>query len=146
MRTIDDADRLILDALREDGRATVTELAAATGLSASACSRRLRRLEDDRVIRGYKAVIDPEVDGHGLTAFVAVRLVRHQREHIRKFQAGARKAPEIVECHHVTGTFDYLLRVEVKDLPAYERFHADGLSALHNVGQLVTYISMTEFD
>ena len=145
MESIDAADRLILNVLREHGRASVTELAATTGLSASACSRRLRRLEDRRVIRGYKAIIDPEVDGHGLTAFVAVRLVRHQREHIRKFQDGARKAPEIVECHHVTGTFDYLLRVEVKDLPAYERFHADRLAALHNVGQVVTYISMTDF-
>ncbi len=145
MDTIDEADRLILNALRENGRASVTELATTTGLSASACSRRLRRLEDRHVIRGYKAIIDPEVDGYGLTAFVGVRLVRHQREHIRKFQDGARKSPEITECHHVTGNFDYLLRVEVKDLPAYERFHADRLAALHNVGQVVTYISMTDF-
>ncbi len=145
METIDAADRLILNALRERGRATVTELAATTGLSASACSRRLRRLEDRRVIRGYRAIIDPEIDGHGLTAFVGVRLVRHQREHIRIFQDDVRKAPEVVECHHVTGNFDYLLRVEVEDLPAYERFHADRLAALHNVGQVVTYISMTDF-
>jgi Lrp/AsnC family leucine-responsive transcriptional regulator len=53
--------------------------------------------------------------------------------------------PEILECHHVTGNFDYLLRVSVRDLAAYERFHADQLAALHNVGQLVTYISMTDF-
>jgi Lrp/AsnC family leucine-responsive transcriptional regulator len=145
MDALDDADRAILTCLRQNGRATVAELAAATGLSASACSRRLRRLEDRRVIRGYKAIIDPDADGRGLTAFVAVRLVRHQREHIQRFQAGARKVPEILECHHVTGTFDYLLRVEVSDLAAYERFHADQLAALHNVGQVVTYISMTDF-
>ena len=66
-------------------------------------------------------------------------------EHIQRFQDGARALPEIVECHHVTGTFDYLLRVEVADLAAYERFHADQLAALHDVGQLVTYISMTDF-
>jgi Lrp/AsnC family transcriptional regulator, leucine-responsive regulatory protein len=97
------------------------------------------------VIRGYRAIIDPKADGRGLTAFVAVRLVRHQREHIQRFQQGARAIDEVVECHHVTGNFDYLLRVEVPDLPAYERFHADKLAALHNVGQLVTYISMTDF-
>ena len=97
------------------------------------------------MIRGYRAIIDPKADGRGLTAFVAVRLVRHQREHIQRFQEGARKIAEIVECHHVTGNFDYLLRVEVPDLPAYERFHADKLAALHNVGQVVTYISMTDF-
>jgi Lrp/AsnC family leucine-responsive transcriptional regulator len=142
---LDEADHAILDHLRQDGRATVAELAAATGLSASACSRRLRRLEDTRVIRGYKAIIDPAADGRGFIAFVAVRLVRHQREHIRRFQEGAGKVPEIIECHHVTGTFDYLLRVEVRDLPAFERFHADQLAALHNVGQLITYISMTDF-
>ena len=112
---------------------------------ASACSRRLRRLEDTRVIRGYTAIIRPKAEGRGLTAFVAVRLARHQREHIQRFQAGAREVPEITECHHVTGTFDYLPRVEVPDLAAYERFHADQLAALHNVAQFVTSISMTDF-
>ena len=145
VESLDAADRAILNLLRRNGRATVAELATATGLSASACSRRLRRLEDRRVIRGYRAIIDPKADGRGLTAFVAVRLVRHQREHIQRFQDSAREVPEIVECHHVTGTFDYLLRVEVPDLPAYENVHADRLAALHNVGQLVTYISMTDF-
>ena len=96
------------------------------------------------MIRGYRAIIDPAADGRGLTAFVAVRLVRHQREHIQRFREGTRKLAEIVECHHVTGNFDYLLRVEVPDLPAYERFHADKLAALHNVGQVVTYISMAD--
>jgi Lrp/AsnC family leucine-responsive transcriptional regulator len=145
MELLDNADRSILDCLRENGRASVAELATVTGLSASACSRRLRRLEDRRVIRGYKAIIDSAAAGRGLTAFVAVRLLRHQREHITRFQEGARLVPEIVECHHVTGSFDYLLRVEVADLPAYERFHADELAALHNVSQLVTYVSMTDF-
>ena len=145
MIELDDADRAILGHLRHDGRATVAELAGATGLSASACSRRLRRLEDRRVIRGYTAIIDPEAEGRGLTAFVAVRLARHQREHIQRFQAAVRTVPQITECHHVTGTFDYLLRVDVADLAAYERFHADQLAALHNVAQLVTYISMTDF-
>ena len=142
---LDPADRVILDLLRRNGRATVGEMAHATGLSASACSRRLRRLEDQRVIRGYQAIIDPGADGRGLTAFVTVRLVRHQREHIQRFREGVRTIGEIVECHHVTGTFDYLLRVEVADLAAYEHFHAEKLAALHNVGQVVTYISMTDF-
>ena len=91
MAVLDAPDRVILDVLRRDGRATVAELASATGLSASACSRRLRRLEDQKVIRGYRAIIDPAADGRGLTAFVAVRLVRHQREHIQRFQEGVRK-------------------------------------------------------
>ena len=145
MLILDAPDRVILDLLRRDGRATVASMASATGLSASACSRRLRRLEDQQVIRGYRAIIDPHADGRGLTAFVAVRLLRHQREHIQRFQEGTRKIAEVVECHHVTGNFDYLLRVEVPDLPAYERFHADKLATLHNVGQVVTYISMTDF-
>ncbi len=145
MTTIDASDRVILDLLRRDGRAAVAEMASATGLSASACSRRLRRLEDTRVIRGYRAIIDRQADGRGLTAFVAVRLVRHQREHIQRFQQGVRAIDEVIECHHVTGNFDYLLRVEVTDLAAYERFHADKLAALHNVAQVTTYISMTDF-
>jgi len=144
MAMLDAPDRVILDLLRRNGRATVAEMASATGLSASACSRRLRRLEDSHVIRGYQAIIDPKADGRGLTAFVAVRLVRHQREHVQQFQEGARSIDEVIECHHVTGNFDYLLRVEVPNLEAYERFHAEKLAALHNVGQVVTYISMTD--
>ena len=144
MLTIDGHDRAILDLLRHDGRATVAEMASVTGLSASACSRRLRRLEEQQVIRGYRAIIDPNADDRGLTAFIAVRLVRHQREHIQLFQEGVRKIVEIIECHHVTGNFDYLIRVEVPDLEAYEHFHADKLAALHNVGQVITYISMTD--
>ncbi|MGD1014544.1 MAG: Lrp/AsnC family transcriptional regulator [Acidimicrobiales bacterium] len=144
MLTIDGHDRAILDLLRHDGRATVAEMASVTGLSASACSRRLRRLEEQQIIRGYRAIIDPNADDRGLTAFIAVRLVRHQREHIQRFQEGVRKIVEIIECHHVTGNFDYLIRVEVPDLEAYEHFHADKLAALHNVGQVVTYISMTD--
>jgi Lrp/AsnC family leucine-responsive transcriptional regulator len=146
MTVLDASDRAILDLLRRNGRATVAEMAGATRLSASACSRRLRRLEDRRVIRGYRAIIDPGADGRALTAFVGVRLVRHQREHIQRFQLGVRDIAEVIECHHVTGNFDYLLRVEVSDLAAYERFHADRLAALHNVGQVTTYISMTDFD
>src|ERR1700688_3280096 len=107
MNTFDTSDRVILDLLRRNGRATVAELASATGLSASACSRRLRRLEDELVIRGYRAIIDPKADGRGLTAFVSVRLVRHQREQIRNFLEGVRLLNEVVECHHVTGNFDY---------------------------------------
>lgn len=144
MLTIDGHDRAILDLLRHDGRATVAEMASVTGLSASACSRRLRRLEEQQVIRGYRAIIDPNADDRGLTAFIAVRLVRHQREHIQRFQEGVRTIVEIIECHHVTGNFDYLIRAEVPDLEAYEHFHADKLAALHNVGQVVTYISMTD--
>lgn len=145
MENLDSSDRVILDLLRRNGRATVAELASATDLSASACSRRLRRLEDQLIVRGYRAIIDPKADGRGLTAFVGVRLLRHQREHIQRFQEGARMLDEVVECHHVTGNFDYLLRIEVSNLEAYESFHADKLAALHNVGQVVTYISMTDF-
>jgi Lrp/AsnC family leucine-responsive transcriptional regulator len=146
LTTLDTPDLIILDLLRSDGRATVNEMANATGLSPSACSRRLRRLIDQRVIRGFRAIIDSNAGGRGLTAFVAVRLIRHQREHIQRFQNGVREIAEVVECHHVTGNFDYWIRVEVPDLEAYERFHADKLAALHNVGQVVTYISMTDFN
>jgi len=141
---MDSLDRHILLALQAAGRKSNLALARSLDLSPSAMLGRVRRLESNGAIRGYRAIIDPDADGRGLTAFVAVRLVRHQREHIQRFQEGARTIAEVVECHHVTGNFDYLLRVEVRDLPAYERFHADKLAALHNVGQVVTYISMTD--
>jgi Lrp/AsnC family transcriptional regulator, leucine-responsive regulatory protein len=144
MTSLDALDRALLEVLRSDGRASIAEMADATGLSASACSRRLRRLENQHVIRGYRAIIDPNAGSRVLTAFVAVRLVRHQREHIQRFQDGVLKIAAVVECHHVTGNFDYLLRVEVPNLDEYEHFHANELASLHNVGQVVTHISMTE--
>jgi Lrp/AsnC family transcriptional regulator, leucine-responsive regulatory protein len=139
---MDDVDRAILAVLERDGRISNNELAARVGLSPSPCLRRVRHLEETGVIRGYRAVIDPAAIGRSLRVMAGVRLVRHARTEVVAFERGIRQLPEVVACHHITGNFDYLLQVEVADLPAYENFHANELAALPGVATVTSYVTM----
>ena len=122
---MDEVDRSILAVLEQHGRISNAELAARVGLSPSPCLRRVRRLEKTGVIRGYRALIDPAAVGRSLRVFAGVRLVRHARADVVAFERAVIRLPEVVHTHHVTGNYDYLLQVEVADLPAYEDFHAN---------------------
>ncbi len=121
----DAIDRKILHELSGNGRMSNAQLAERVGLSASACSRRLAELERTGVIRGYRAVLAPSATGGGLTAYLGVGLSRHTVEELRAFERAMAEAPAVRECHNVTGAIEYLLRVEVRDLVAYKRFHTE---------------------
>lgn len=133
---------MILAVLEADGRISNAELAARVGLSPSPCLRRVRRLEDSGVIWGYRAVVDPAVVGRGLRVFAGVRLGRHGRAEVVAFERAVVALSEVIACHHVTGNYDYLLDVEVADLPAYEHFHANRLAGLPNVAAVTSYVTM----
>jgi Lrp/AsnC family leucine-responsive transcriptional regulator len=139
---VDDVDRAILAVLERDGRINNAELAARVGLSPSPCLRRVRKLEETGVIRGYRAVIDPAAVGRSLRVFAGVRLVRHARADVLAFERAVVRLPEVVQSHHVTGNYDYLLQVEVADLPAYEDFHANRLATLPSVAAVTSYVTM----
>ncbi|WUJ67921.1 Lrp/AsnC family transcriptional regulator [Kribbella soli] len=139
---MDEVDRAILGVLEQDGRISNAELAARVGLSPSPCLRRVQRLEQNGVIRGYRAVIDPAAVERGLRVLAGVRLVRHARADVAAFERAVMKLPGVVYCHHVTGNFDYLLQVEVADLPAYEEFHANQLAGLPAVATVTSYVAM----
>lgn len=139
---MDDIDRAILALLQQDGRISNSNLAAAVGLSPSPCLRRVRRLEDDGIILGYGARIRPAALDRGLRVFVGVRLSRHARDAVVAWEREALQLPEVVACHHVTGTFDYLLQIDVADLAAYERFHAVGLAGLPELGAVTSFVVM----
>lgn len=139
---MDATDDRILQALRRDGRISNAELAARVGLSASACLRRVQELERSGVIRGYRAVLDRSRLGVGFTAFMAVGLSVHTKAAHEAFERAVAAAPEVVECHNVTGTIEYLLRVEVADLAAYKRFHTDVLGTLPQVSAITSYVVM----
>jgi len=128
---LDTIDRRILRALQTDGRMTYDELAAQVSLSPSATLRRVKRLEEDKVIAGYVALIPPERVGLGLTAYLNVRLEKHSEVHKRNpmdlFRAAVLTWPEVVECAALTGEMDYLLRVVVEDMAHYSRFIMDTL-------------------
>lgn len=133
---LDDIDRRIIRALRADGRATNAKLAEEAGLSQSACLRRLRLLERAGVIRGYAAIIDDPDEKRRNVVIVQITLERQTEEYFRRFEAAARRLPEIAECYLMTGMADYLLRVEVADAADYERVHAEHLSTLPGVARI----------
>ena len=142
MAKIDDINRRILRELRLDGRITNADLAAKIGLSPSACLRRVQELERSGVIAGYRAVIDPKAAGAGFTAYVAVGLSEHHKKNQRSFEKAMAAAHQVRECHNVTGTIEYLLRVEVEDLAAYKAFHTEILGTVPEVSSITSYIVM----
>jgi Lrp/AsnC family leucine-responsive transcriptional regulator len=139
---VDDIDKRILAALYDDGRLSNADLAARIGLSPSPCLRRVRRLEEEGVIRGYRAMIDPAAIGRGMRVFAGVRLARHSKAEVDAFESAVTELREVRQTHHVTGNYDYLLDVEVSDLSAYEHFHANQLAGLPGVAAVTSYVTM----
>ena len=115
-------------------------LAERVGLSPSACLRRVQELERTGVITGYRAVIDRSRVGSGFLAYVAVGLNDHTKASQEAFERSVAHAPEVIECHNVTGTVEYLLRIEVADIKAYKRFHTEVLGTLPQVNAITSYV------
>jgi Lrp/AsnC family leucine-responsive transcriptional regulator len=124
---LDRTDLTILSILQRDGRIPNAELAERVSLSASACLRRVQRLEAEGVLAGYSAVLDPPRVGLGLQAFVRVQLTRHDSASIEEFTGHVNGWDEVVACHALTGDMDYLLHVAVQDLEHFSRFLLDHL-------------------
>lgn len=120
---IDDMDRRILAVVQEDASLSLAEIAREVGLSPSPCWRRIQRLEEAGVIRGRVALLDPEKLNVGVTVFVAVRTSRHDAEWLEGFSRAVRDFPEVVEFYRMSGEIDYLLRVLVPDIAAYDAFY-----------------------
>lgn len=142
MGDLDHIDRKILHELSANARITNLALAERVGLSPSACLRRVQDLERIGVIKGYRAILDQAALGIGFTAYVAVGLSRHTKAEQADFERSIATAPEVRECHNVTGSIEYLLRVEARDLDSYKRFHTDVLGALPQVSTITSYIVM----
>lgn len=142
MTKLDEISRRILRELARDGRISNLELADRVGLSPSACLRRVQDLERAGVIAGYRAVLDPAKLGIGFLAYVTVGLSTHTKAAQEAFERAIARAPEVRECHNITGNVEYLLRIEAADLAAYKHFHTDVLGALPQVATLTTYVVM----
>ncbi len=132
----------ILRELARDGRVSNLDLATRVGLSPSACLRRVQDLERRGVIKGYRAVIDPAQTGIGFVAYVTVGLNLHTKAAQAGFERAMANAVQVRECHNVTGTVEYLLRVEVADLAAYKHFHTEILGTLPQVAAITTFVVM----
>ena len=142
MSKMDDIARRILRELLQNGRISNLELAERVGLSPSACLRRVQELERSGVITGYRATIDPAKLGMGFLAYVTVGLSTHTKKAQSDFEAAMAGAPEVRECHNITGAIEYLLRSETADLAAYKHFHTEVLGVLPQVHSISTYVVM----
>jgi Lrp/AsnC family leucine-responsive transcriptional regulator len=130
---LDATDRRILDILQTRGRLPNTELADEVGLTPAPCLRRVRRLEEEGVITAYVALLDPVRVGHDLTVFVHVTLDKQTKQGFTTFAEKMRARPEVLECYFCLGEYDFLLKVVVPDLAAYQRFLVDVLAAMPEV-------------
>jgi len=142
MAKLDDIDHRILRELSRDARQSNLALADRVGLSPSACLRRVQALEQSGVIRGYRAVLDPARLGIGFVAYVTVGLGSHTKAAQEAFERAVSRAAEVRECHNITGTVEYLLRVEVADLAAFKHWHTDILGTLPQVRAITTFVVM----
>ncbi len=142
MSDIDPINTKILRELTLDGRLSNVDLADKVGLSPSACLRRVQELERSGVITGYRAVISPQATGITFIAYVLVGLSKHTKEAQQGFEVAMASAPEVRECHNITGTVEYLMRIEARDLTAYKYFHTEVLGTVPQVSSIVSYIVM----
>jgi Lrp/AsnC family leucine-responsive transcriptional regulator len=141
---IDAIDRRILVALQRDGRMPFQDLAGRVGLTPSPTLRRVRMLEEAKVIRGYVAVVDQKAVGLPISIFASVKLERQREHDINRFAAAVENWPEVVECYLMTGQRDYLLRIVVPDLEAYETFLRTKLTRLEGVGSIESSFALAQ--
>lgn len=135
-RRLDAIDRRILDHLQDNARISNVDLAARVGISASPCWRRVRELEESGVISNYVTLIDAASVGLTVSVFVNVSLERQVERELEVFQNAIRERPEVMECYLMTGEADFLLRVVVPDLMAYERFLMDHLTRVPGIASI----------
>jgi Lrp/AsnC family leucine-responsive transcriptional regulator len=137
---LDEVDVQILALLQKDGRMTNADLAKAVGLSPPSVLQRVRALEKGGLIRGYVALLDAERLGLRITAWVEITLDLHQDQPIERFRRSVQEIPEILECYNVSGDFDFLLKVIVRDMRSYESFIREKLSKIKGVNQVKTNV------
>ena len=130
MRQLDHTDRRILAIMQEDSSLSVAEVAARVGLSQTPCWRRIQRLRADGVITGTVSLVNPEAVGLGLTVFMAIEALDHSPDWLDRFTAAVSTMPEVLEVHRMAGDIDYLLRVAVADMAAFDAFYRKLINAV----------------
>ncbi|ELA7831594.1 Lrp/AsnC family transcriptional regulator [Vibrio sp. Vb2535] len=140
---MDKIDRQLINLMQKDATLTTAELADQVGLSASPCARRIKRLELEGVISGYRAIVSRDTVGIAMTVFVEVSLNNHQASSIDEFEHAVVEMDEVISCHVVSGAYDYLLEVVSKDLAGYETFTRK-LQRLENVKDIHTHLAIRQ--
>ncbi|MDP1729759.1 MAG: Lrp/AsnC family transcriptional regulator [Devosia sp.] len=139
---IDAIDRKLLRVLQQDSRKSIQELGEAAGLSPSACHRRLKRLEESGLIKGYRAVLDAGRLGFSMQFFIEVSLSSQSEPTLDAFETAVRDIPEVLECHLMAGQSDYILRVTCRDHEDFERLHRRLVARLPGVARVHSNMSI----
>lgn len=139
---IDPFDLRIIEVLREDGRISITDLAARVGLSKTPCQLRLRRLMADAYIEGFAAILNPAKFGLDHVAFAEVKLTHTTEEALRRFNDEVKKIREVEECHLIAGRYDYLLKIRTTDIRRYRHVLGERISSLPFVASTSTSVAM----
>ncbi|KPB02592.1 Lrp/AsnC family transcriptional regulator [Ahrensia marina] len=139
---LDQIDRKILRILQSDGRISVTQLSEKVGLSKTPCQMRIKKLQDEGYIAGYRAVLDPTKMGLGHVTFIEVKMNDTTPKALKAFNDAIRKIPEIEMCHLIAGGFDYLLKVRTTNIVSYREILGEVISSLPYVSSTSTHVSM----
>jgi Lrp/AsnC family leucine-responsive transcriptional regulator len=144
MHEFDRIDRKILDILQRNGRISITDLAQEVGLSATPCAERVRRLERDGVITGYHARVSPQALGKNLLVFLEIKLAAKSDEVFEKIRKELQRMPDVMECHLVSGDFDYLVKARLAEMNDYRRLLGEILQRLPGSAESHSYVVMEE--
>lgn len=131
---LDDKDQQILGYLQQDSKMTTKQLSLKLDLSVTAVYERIKRLEREGIISKYVALLNPEKVEKAFTVFCQIKLIQHTRNYLTRFEAEITSLPEVLECFHVSGEYDYILKVLVKDMAAYREFMVTKLTTLDHIG------------
>lgn len=144
VKPFDDIDRELLRSLQGDARVTHSELAARVGLSVPGVQKRLKKLEESGVIERYAAALDRKLLGYDLMCFIQVTLHRHEPKGVERFRTLVQKMPEVLECFHITGGYDYMLKVVVQNTSHLEQFLVEKLTPIPGMDRIQTSLVLRE--
>lgn len=142
---LDDIDRKIIEILQQDSNITNAQLSQVIGLSPAPTLERVKKLEQASIIRGYHAEVDPSQIGIGVSTFVMVSLKGHNKENINCFTKAIAEIPEVVECHHVTGQADFILRLVSADIPSYQSLMLEKVTNIDVVDNMQSMVILSTF-
>jgi len=144
LTALDNTDIRILQLLQHDARITSKEIADKLGKSITPVYERIKKMEEKGYIKRYVALLDKDLIGKNLTAFTTVQLKEHSQSALRGFEKEVIKFQEVMECYHLTGQFDFLIKVAIQDMKEYNAFLMNKLATLSNVGGVQTYFVLSE--
>ncbi len=142
--TLDATDRRIINLLEQDAKMTIKDIAAKLNMSTTPIFDRIKRLEKTNYIKGYSAIVDSKMMGFNIIAYCTITLETHHKEHIQQFVTDVQELTEVIECYHIAGLFDYLIKIYAQDMNDYQLFITEKLASIKNIGRVQSSFVMTE--